>query len=108
MTQYILTTEMSGGFMPEGDSVEAFEATPTDAVDALLDEADQAVGDCECGDPDCTTFSDLALIESLRGAEGRGDLLANLNRYGMVAIGIESYANDFGGLVRLTAMEVTP
>jgi hypothetical protein len=102
--QFIITTEMAGGYLPDGDTPpEPFDATIDDAIGALLDEAEFQLGDD--WDEDAIEASDLAFIQSLRGHEGHGDLLATFIQNRTVGVGIESYANGFGGTVRLT--EVT-
>jgi hypothetical protein len=102
--KYIVTVNMPG-YSPEGDSVESFEALPTAAIDALLDEAFHALDAecCEDFDPaECMTCSDRAYIDTLRGSEGRADLLFTLEQHREVSIRIESFANSYGGIVTLT------
>jgi len=97
---FIITLALPG-CLPEGDLVEPFTATLDDAVTALLDEADQVLDrdDCDGGE---AWSGDLALVESYRGAEGRGDLIWVLAEHGEVSIPLESYANDFGAHLTLT------
>ena len=100
---WTITTHMPG-YLPEGDGVEPFDATADDAITALLDEAEFQVGEIDYEDEIVT--SDLALIDSYRVGDGRGDLLFLLDRDGEVSIRLESYANGFGGYVSLTRDDV--
>lgn len=101
MPKYQIHTAMAGMFLPEGDTApEVFEATPEMTIAMLLDEAEEQLGDEPDWD-DEVLASDRAFVESLRGAEGRGDLLHALSTSGSVAVGLESWSNGFGGIVML-------
>lgn len=107
--EWIITTSLAGAYLAEGEP-EAFEATTDEALSALLDEAafqlDATYDDSDSdGDEDEVLQSDLAYVESLRGFEGRGDLLFTLERDNEVSIKLESFASGFGGVVTLTHAE---
>jgi len=102
MNLYTITTNMPG-YLSESDA-ESFEASPETAIAALIDEAEfQLDSDSEYIDE--AFYSDQALVESFRNYEGRADLLAQLERNGEASIYLESYANGFGGFVRLALAE---
>jgi hypothetical protein len=99
-----LMTSMPG-CLPEGDAVQPYiNATPDEALDALLDEAAfQCEHDMtdECLDGECLSCSDEALIAQYRRGEGRADALFLLGRDHGFSIWLESYANGFGATVEL-------
>ena len=74
----------------------------------MLDEAEFQLENEHDGDcfhdsfSGCVACSDEALVESFRGAEGRGDLMSCLMGTNEVSIYLESLHNSFGGRVVLT------
>jgi len=96
MTTYVIHTALAGLYLPSES--EPFEATQEEAVSALLDELDFQLGDDVEDDDD---YGDRAFVESLRGVEGRGDILLKLEQYGECMIPLESMHNGFGAYVTL-------
>jgi hypothetical protein len=99
MTTYVIHTALAGLYLPSES--EPFEATTDEAITALLDELDFQLGD----DADDDDYGDRAFVESLRGVEGRGDILLKLEQHGECIITLESMHNGFGAYVTLA--EVT-
>jgi hypothetical protein len=99
---YTIATNMPG-YLSESDA-EPFDASPDEAIEALLDEAEVQLGDPDDeADPmgDELYNGDTAVIELSRGSEGRGDLLFNLETFKVASIWLDSYANGFGAWVVL-------
>lgn len=97
MNTYVIHTALAGLYLPSES--EPFEVdSPEEAVSALLDELDFQLGDESDDDDD---YGDRAFVESLRGVEGRGDLLYKLATYGEVIVTLESMHNGFGSYVTL-------